>query len=672
VENESVRRLDGKRVMRSLTRNKRMWTIVATLSVVLVSVPAQAQDLQWDADAVYSIDAGQGLLHLEAELVLTNLKPNTRSGDTITQYFYEGIEVHVPEEAVNLSITTDGASLDYRLEASEGEDFEGFQLASIDFERNLFYKQSTTVLIEYDLPGDPPRGDTAFRVNPAYVFFPAFAWGDPGGTTMSIVLPSDFEIEVFGAGFETVASGEQTTYAITEFDDPEIGSVLVQAWNPPALTSTRAMLETCDVEIRAWPDDPFWEEEVLGAVQRGLPVLGDLVGLEWDPATKLVIVESQDVSLAGYGGWYLGSQDRIEIGEWVDPALVLHELSHYWFDGSLFEERWIVEGLAEAFSVTAADRAGLEVPDEGRPSEIHHRPSWAQDLNEWVTPDFEGPVDDQVEEYGYEASAWLIQRLIDEIGIGAMADVVAAAANDEIAYRGDPDPEQVARSDDWRRFLDLVEEVGGSNDASGLFEEYVTSDDLFERAAAREEYEELGFTGWDAPFYVRTSLSSWAFPEAMNRISEAFAILDTRDAIASNAEKIGVAAPASLEVAYESATADMSEAAGLATSQLVSSEEVLEAKDIVEAERDLLTRVGLVGEDVDLEYAQAVDAFAADDLERANAEAQEVIELIEAADDVGGTRLLVGFAIVIGAIGVVFAVVLYRRRHSRAVIDSTT
>lgn len=649
-----------------------MWSIAVTLTVVLLSAPAQAQDLEWDADAVYSIDAGQGLLHLEAELVLTNLKPSTRSGDTITQYFFKGIEVHVPEEAVNLSITTDGVSLDYELEATGGEEFEGFKLASIDFVRNLFYKQSTTVLIEYDLAGDPPRGDTAFRVNPAYVFFPAFAWGDPGGTTMSIVLPSDFEIEVFGAGFETVASGRQTTYTITEFDDPEVGSVLVQAWNSPALTSTNVALETYDVEIKAWPDDPFWETEVLGAVQSGLPVLADLVGLEWDPATKLVIVESQDVSLAGYGGWYLGNQDRIEIGEWVDPALVLHELSHYWFDGSLFQERWILEGLAETFSVAAADLAGLTVPDESRSPETHQRPARAMDLNEWVTPEFEGPVDDQIEEYGYKTSAWLVQRLIDEIGLDAMAEVVAAAAKDEIAYRGDPDPELVSRSDDWRRFLDLVEEVGGSTKASMLFEEYVTSDDLAERAAARDEYEELASTGWEAPFYVRTSLSSWGFPVAMTRIEEAFAILEKRDVIASNVEEIGVAAPPSLEAAYESATADMSEAAELATAQLVSSEEVLEAKDIVEEERDLLTRVGLIGEDVDLEYTQAVNAFAADDLERAKAEAQEVMELIETADDVGGTRLLVGFAVAIGAAGSIFGVSSYRRRRSRAVTDSTT
>ena len=223
----------------------RKWPIVATLAVVLIAAaPAQAQDLGWDADAVYSIDAEAGLLLLDAELVLTNLKPNTRSGNTITQYFYEGIEVLIPEEAINLSITSDGEPLEHEFRAVEEEEFEGFQLVAIDFIRNLFYQQSTNVRIEYDLAGDPPRGDTAFRVNPAYVFFPAFAWGDPSGTPMSIVLPSDFEIEVFGAGFESVTADGLTTYTVTEFDDPDVGSVLVQAWNPPALTRAKPRLDT--------------------------------------------------------------------------------------------------------------------------------------------------------------------------------------------------------------------------------------------------------------------------------------------------------------------------------------------------------------------------------------------------------------------------------------------
>lgn len=646
---------------------------MTTVAVVLfLAVPAHAQDLDWDSDAVYSIDAVDGLLHLDAELVLTNLRPNTRSGSTITQYFYEGIEIHVPEGAINLSITTDGQPLEYEFLTKDEGDFEGFQLVSIDFVRNLFFQQSTSVRVEYDLAGDPPRGDTAFRVNPAYVFFPAFAWGDPSGTSMSIVLPSEFEVEIFGAGFEAVTENGHTTFTITEFDDPEIGSVLVQAWNPPALTSTKAVLETHDVEIRAWPDDPFWEEEVVSAVQKGLPVLANLVGLEWDPSTKLVIVESQDVSLAGFGGWYLGNQDRIEIGEWVDPALVLHELSHYWFDGSLFEERWIAEGLAETFSVAAADRAGLTVPPDSRPPTTHSRPAWAFDLNEWLTPDFEDPIDDQMEEYGYEASAWVMQQLVDEIGIETIAAVLSAAENDRIAYIGDPAPENVPPVDDWRRFLDLLEEVGGSTTAPEIFAEYVTSEDLSERAEAREAYQDLISSGWDAPFYVRTSLGSWDFNTALTRMTEAAAILETRDRIVVNAEEIGVEPPPSLEAAYESATTGMGVAEDIAVSQLMSSEQVLEAKARLNEERGLLTRIGLIGEDLDVEYGEAVDAFGGDDLESVDAEVREVVALIDAADDVGTTRLMISVAVFVGIAGLVVGTRLFRRRRSPDVTDPVT
>ena len=298
---------------------------------------ARADELNWETDVTYSVEVEQGVLHVESKLILTNQKPNTQSGNTITQSFFKGIGIYIPELVTNVSITTDGKDLDYSFEVIEDEKFDAFKLASIEFASNIFFNQSTTILVEYDLAGEDPRSETPFRINSAYVTFGAFSWGEPNQTTMRIVLPPTFEIEILGGSYVTSTSDGVVVYTIREFDNPDTGFVSIQARNDGALTNSRASTEEYGVVVRAWPGDIIWETDVLDAVESGLPELAKLVGLDWIPTNDLEIVESQEVSLAGYGGWYLSGEDRIEIGEWVDPHLVLHELSHSWFNSGLFK-----------------------------------------------------------------------------------------------------------------------------------------------------------------------------------------------------------------------------------------------------------------------------------------------------------------------------------------------
>ena len=110
----------------------------------------------------------------------------------------------------------------------------------------------------------------------------------------------------------TSTSDGVVVYTIREFDNPDTGFVSIQARNDGALTNSRASTEEYGVVVRAWPGDIIWETDVLDAVESGLPELAKLVGLDWIPTNDLEIVESQEVSLAGYGGWYLSSMGCIE------------------------------------------------------------------------------------------------------------------------------------------------------------------------------------------------------------------------------------------------------------------------------------------------------------------------------------------------------------------------
>ena len=627
--------------------------------------PAAADELRWESEITYSANLDDGLLHLSSETHLTALKPDSRSGNTITSYYFEAIEMYVPEYARNVKITSGSRGLDFTIEPTSDLDYDGFSLLTVELGRRLFYKQSMDVRIEYDIPGDAPRTDSTFRVNPAYLSFGAWGWGDPGYVTLNVVVPEEFFVDLSETGYQESTADGVTTYSITDIEDPENFYIYVQAYNDDALWSEFAGLDEHDVLIRSWPNDTKWAREVRRAVETGLPELQALVGLEWRPDITLEIIESQDVSLAGYGGWYLEDLEVIEIGEWVDPHLVLHELSHTWFNDDLFKERWITEGLADEFSGIAADDTNLANPRDIWIEDVPNKTGSRAWLNDWVVPDLDHPNIDVYEEYGYDTSFWVIHELSEEIGSENLSAVIQAAMFDEIAYQGEPDPERVDEDDDWRRLIDLLEEVGRSNRAVSLFEEYVTGEDLSARSAARIAYGDLltQGEGWDAPYYVREPMGTWEFEEASGRIGEASAILRTRTQIADNAETISASVPDSLELLYEASTEDMHEARAHAAALLTTSNEVVDAKATVDAERGLLTLIGLIGEDTDLELAEAVNAFSDDDLEDASQEAQEVIALVSDAEDVGTTRILIAVGSLLLIVLIIFSLVVWRRRR---------
>jgi hypothetical protein len=627
----------------------------AVLAMVGSSASAAADDgLRWESDITYSADVDQGSLQLSSEMNFTNLTPNTQEGNVITRHFFTGVQFFVPDTARNISATSGMRQLEVTLERIDDPEFEGALRAEIDFGRNLLFEQSIEVTIEYEIPGDRPRSETTFRVNPAYLSFGVWGWGDPGLVNVSIEVPATFEIDLGDRSYTTTAQNDRFIYSVSDIEDVDNFYIYVQARNDDALTSEQAVPKSFDIEVRSWPDDIQWSRDVLHAIEVGLPELQRLIAQEWPHQKTLRIIESQQVTLAGYGGWYLSGERKIEIGEWVDPHLVMHELSHTWLNHGLFRERWIVEGLAEEYAALAVFSAGLGDSSDARPQQVPFKADDSVWLNDWVVPDSDRADFQTYEEYGYTTSFWVIQELVSEIGPAAMAAVIHAAATDLIAYQSGPDPEQVSPSDDWRRFLDLVEEVGGSERVEALFEQYVTESDLVERARARASYETLNAAaiGWKAPYYIRAPMGEWDFAVAEERIVEANAIVAMADGIAEAAERLSVVAPTSLESAYELADNDLEDALTLAGAQLEVVEDLVAARNTVEADRNLWETIGLIGASPDEDLNRAKAAFAADRLEDARSETDALLAYVKNAEMAGQVRAAVlGAALLLGAGG---------------------
>ena len=111
----------------------RVALLAAVFSVFAATVRSSTQDvaaangLQVDASYVYRLDT-EANLTVEATFDLKNVKPNSRSGNTIYSYYFDGFAVPLPDNAVDVAVTdgTNDLSFEVITEEFEPEDGDEF------------------------------------------------------------------------------------------------------------------------------------------------------------------------------------------------------------------------------------------------------------------------------------------------------------------------------------------------------------------------------------------------------------------------------------------------------------------------------------------------------------------------------------------------------------------
>ena len=626
-------------------------------------VAAAGDGLTLSTSATYTIVPSKHVVRVVIDLAARNDKPNLTTGGTITRYFYEGARLAIQAEAKNVRAISGGQ----RVTASLKPD-DGFAVLDVRFRASIFFRQTATTRITYDLPGGAPRSASAIRVGTAFATFVAWAFGDSG--SVRIVVPAGFEAETSGSEVTRATSAGATVLTAIAIADPADWYVVVNADRESALTRERIDLAGGEhVVIRGWPEDEDWRSRVRDLLTTGLPDLVELIGLDWPVAGDLTVFEVHTPLLEGYAGVFILNEDRIEISEDLDDLTILHEASHAWFNGGLFLGRWINEGFADAFAARALDGVGI---GGWEPKSVDPTDAAAVRLMTWEHPG--RIVDDETdarEQYGYEASWTVIRSLLAEIGDASMRDVLAAAEHHWIPYVGAGTVETVAGPADWRRFLDLLQEAGGSTTADEVFRRWVVTDAevdiLDKRAAARELWAALVKAGgaWTAPYAVRDPLSRWDFAGATIRMEEATAILAQRDEIARLASALGVEPPTALRTAYQAATRSLDEARTLATTELADVQALGAAVAARDAPRDPLVNLGLIGTTPDADVAAARSAFSAGAPDAA-ARASAVLALIDGATEIGRGRLIAAVAGLLVVLVILVVTLVAIRRRSRA------
>jgi hypothetical protein len=637
--------------------------------VATAVVRAAGDELEVATSAVYEVDAKAGRVQVVVDLEAVNRKPVTTSGGVVTRYRYETAVLALPPDAARIRAVQGGTALD-----ADATRRDGFKLVRVPFRDALYFGDRASVRLSFVLPAGKPRSASGVRIGEAFVSFPVWAYGDRG--SVKVVVPPAYTVTTRGRPLEQRASARGGTVLTASTRDPLRWFAFVDATDATALeTRTIALPDGDSVLLRGWPEDKQWQRVAGRTLQAGIADLQHRIGLPWPVDGALTVTEVHTPLLEGYAGFYDHAEASITIGEQLDRFTLVHEASHAWFNGRLFSERWITEGLAEEYAWRAVRAQGVKVAP---PATVKRGSKDAFPLQEWPAP---AAIEDQAaarrERFGYLASWSVMRRIVKAAGEDGMRRVFAAAAARTTAYPGDDPAEAAALPNDWRRLVDLAEEVGGAGDVAPFVAAWALPADadppLAQRATARTEYRDLVQRGgtWAAPAVVRRALDGWRFDDAQRAIAAAGGVLAARDSLAASAAAAGLAVPDPVETAYESAASP--DGLTAVASQIEEARSALPALaaagDAVAAPRDWLADLGLGDEDPAASLAAARAAWTAGDATGATAQADALERRLGDASEAGTARLA-AIALVLslaaGVLVVIGLVVAMRRRRQVA------
>ena len=650
-----------------IRRNHLLAIVVLGVGLIaLTPSAAHAADADYISDSTYRLLPDEGVVQVEQNITLVNNKANTRSGNVITSYFYSEVTTLIPVQAVDVSASVAGSDVTVGLEAGSTEDT---MLARISTGANVTFGQRRTMNLVYRLPTTGPRSKGYIRIGKAFSIFPIWADGDPGLSTVRVVVPERYTVGLLKDLGTWETRDGQRILEVTGIENPDEFHSLVTAQDDIALTPRTVAVGSHIITVKSWPEDTAWSDFVAESIQKGIPELEALIGTPWPESDRFEINETFTPYLLGYAGWYLPLSDRIEIGDELDTNVIFHELAHAWFNRELFSQRWINEGFAEELASQVSRKVAALLNDPEPAASVK---GGGYMLGEWDKPTGTAEESRDYEHYGYNTSFTVMRALADEIGPEKTRAVISAAINHEATYQGEGETEQLFGGfTDWRRLLDLAEVAGGSR----RFEEHLVASVLSlsergklpDRTAARADYTKLqSISGsWAPPKPVRNALDAWDFARAQASMAIATKVLETRDTLTARAASLGVSIPKTYEDTYEGDGADFA-ATNRKAAALDAALTVLERTTKATAlDRGSFATAGLWGYKPEVDLAAAKAAFDAEDLAGSAAKAERAMFELNNAEPLGKQRIggLAGASV--GFLALLVGLINWRRRRRK-------
>ena len=628
---------------------------------------AAATDLTLVTDAAYEVRPDDRLVHVTLDVVARNHKAETRT----RKFWVDRAYLAVLPRTKGFHVSgLAGASVHVARKTA------AYTLLRIDFGGRLYGGSSKVFRLSFDLPdaGVSARGQV--RIGGSLASFPVWAFSSDGakGSTVSVTFPAGYDVTVQTGAFDrqAPAAGGGTRLETDPIGSPTTWFAYVVGEREAVYADTTLSIQAGDQEIRltmrAWEDDPAWAERVGGVVAEALPVLATDIGLAWPHADPFVVQEAVTRSTGGYAGLYEPSERRIEVAYWADHRIILHELAHGWFNGSLLADRWANEGFASLYAARAAEALGAE---PGAPELSDEVAASRLALNAWPQRADDG--NPASETYGYAASYELARLIAERAGDDALRLVWADAAGLVGAYQPPAGslagtgtggtgtggaagtgagatraPETLTTAPDWRSLLDLLEEHSDAR-FTDLWRTWVVRADepaqLDARTTARLSYQRtLALAdGWALPVGIRDALRAWRFEAAEQLMADARTVLSQREAVEARAARHGLTAPAAMRRLFEAGQlAEASREAEAELNALLALEGAIAARH---DDPDILTGIGMLGEDPEADLATARASFGVGDLDAMHAASARALAAWSEAWQEGRRRALFGVAV---------------------------
>ncbi|MEW6224785.1 MAG: hypothetical protein AB1627_09145 [Chloroflexota bacterium] len=632
--------------------------------------PARAADtdLTLVTDAAYEVRPDDRLVRVTLDVVARNHKAETRT----RKFWVDRAYLAVLPRTKGFRVSgLAGASVHVARKTA------AYTLLRIDFGGRLYGGSAKAFRLSFDLPdtGTSARGQV--RIGGSLASFPVWAFSSDGakGSTVSVTFPAGYDVTVQTGAFDRQAptAGGGTRLETDPIGSPTTWFAYVVGEREAVFADTSLSVPAGEQEVRltmrAWEDDPAWAKRVGGVVTQALPVLATDIGLAWPHADPMVVQEAVTRSTGGYAGLYEPSESRIEVAYWADHRIILHELAHGWFNGSLLADRWANEGFASLYAARAAVALGAE---PGAPEVSAEVAASRLALNAWPQRAEDG--DAASETYGYAASYELARLIAERAGDDALRLVWADAAGRVGAYQppaGSPAgtggagtggagdaagtgaaatrvPEALTSAPDWRSLLDLLEEHSDARFTDLWRTWVVRADELAQldvRTAARLSYQRtLALAdGWALPVGIRDALRAWRFEAAEQLMADARTVLAQREAVEARAARHGLTPPEAMRRLFEAGQlGEASREAEAELNALLALEGAIAARH---ADPDILTAIGMLGEDPEAELVAARASFGAGDLDAMHAASARALAAWSEAWQEGRRRALFGVAV---------------------------
>jgi hypothetical protein len=621
-----------------------------------------ADGLVVTSTAVYDVRPADGIAVVTVNVAATNVTPDTAT----ERFYYTGVSLPIHATATSVTATAAGSVLPVSL--SPADEFATF--ADVTFGAEVFHRQTYRFTLTYileDAGGDPGR-ETWIRSR--FVTLPIWAFGSPdaAGVRVEVALPEGFEPTVTYGEMEIVASAGGAR-VVAEGVDPATFGAQVSAERAGERARQEATAQVSRGSVRllfhAWPDDPEWTKRQSDVLTRGLPVLEDAIGLPYPIPGTLHVSEHAYQHLGAYAGFFRSGIDSIEMRFDADAFTALHEAAHVWFNHELAEERWLIEGFASYY----AEVAGRSLDEQLEMSDLTDANREAAfQLTEW---DPNGEVDLAREDYGYAASHELARKVAELAGADALQEVWRLADAEALVYGRHPaetGPERVPNPDDWRRFLDLLEEASDA-DFDPLWRDWLLSGsqrrDLAPRDAARKAFErtEAALGDWLMPATTRRHMEAWDFDRAHQDLDRLDDLVEEHGSMVARADALSLAP--SGEVG-ELLAAGIAESEAELEGQEAALDAIEEATPVVSREPELIERIGLLGQEepaAHLDWAR--DAFESGDEEAVLRDSAAARDLVAGAEATGRQRVATAGAAILAADLLAMVGLLVRRRRLR-------